>query len=178
VRAALVLLGLGALAPMIQGAAAAYLPARFVPDLSLLLVFAIGLHWGSALGGLVLAALLGFVADLLSGSLLGQHALLRMLAFGGARVAAQSLNLRGALPQATFVTGLTLANAAALAGLTAFFTGGSEYPLLAWRDLLPQSVANAVAGVAVAAATGRLLRLVSEDDGRRTLRLDPRGRLV
>lgn len=174
-KAFALLLGLGVLAPMLQSVAAAYVPARYVPDLSLLVVVGIGLHWRGAAGGLVLAALAGFAADLLSGALLGQHALLRMLAFGAARLGARSLDLRGVLPQAGFAAGLTAANAVALVALTAFFTGASDLPLLVRGDLAAQAAANAVCAAPVAGAIGWWIRLVSEGD-RRVVRLDPRGR--
>ena len=74
-RAAAVLL-IGSAALMLQGAVNAFVPVHLTPDLRFLLVVAVGLHWRSAAAGAVVAALLGFVADLLSGSLLGEQALL------------------------------------------------------------------------------------------------------
>lgn len=170
---------LGAFVPMLQGVAAYFLPARWVPDLGLLLVVALGLCWRTVGGGMALSCAIGFVADLLSGSLLGQHALLRMFAFGAARVGSQALNLRGPLPQAVFVAGLTVVNAGAFGALTAFFTPGPEMPWVVWRDVGPQALVNSIAAPIVAVLTAALVRTLSDDDaGRRLLRLEPRNRLA
>ncbi len=175
-KRALALLLLGALAPLAQGAAATLVPPRYVPDLSLLLVIALGVHWRSAPAGLLLALCLGFLADVFSGSLLGQHALLRVLAFAAARGASSHLNLRGVFPQATFVAGLTLANAAALGALTAFFVPGADGSWVVWRDLLPQACVNATAAPFVVAGTAGLIRLLGDEDTGRRVVLDPRRR--
>ena len=173
------LLLVGAFVPMFQGVAAYFVPARWVPDFGLLLVVALGLCWRTVGGGMALSCALGFVTDLLSGSLLGMHALLRMFAFASARVGSQALNLRGALPQAVFVAGLTVVNAGAFGALTAFFTPGPEVPWVVWRDVGPQMLVNALAAPVVAALTAVLVRSLSDDDAsRRLLRLEPRNRLA
>jgi rod shape-determining protein MreD len=175
VKPLLAVLGLGIAAPMIQGGAGKLLPASLCPDLGLLLVVAIGLSWRSTAGGLLLASGLGFVTDLLSGSLLGQHALLRVFAYGAARIGARQLNLRGALPQAMFVACLTVANALVLLALTAFFAPGSAV----WvppSELLTQAAVNALLAPPVAAGVAALIgRLGDEEGGRRLLRLEPRN---
>lgn len=175
-RVAAALFAGGALLTLFQGAAAAFVPARFVPDLAFLWVLALGLCWRSAGGGLSIAAALGFLADLLSNSLFGQHALLRLVAFGAARVGSRSLNLRGPLPQAVFAGALTVVNAAAFGALTAFFTPGSDVPWLVWRDLGPQIPINALFAPIVAAAAARVVRMVGDDDSGRRLVLEPRNR--
>ena len=126
VKRVLGLLGLGAVALTLQGAVASFLPARFCPDLGFLLVVALGLCWRSAVGGVCVAGAIGYTTDLLSGSLLGQHALLRLAAYAVARFGNRHLNLRGALPQAVFVAVLTCANAFAMALLTSFFSPGTR----------------------------------------------------
>ena len=75
---------LGVLALVIQSALATFVPPPYCPDLGLLVVIAIGLRWRGLTVGLLLAALLGFAADIMSGTLMGQHALLRMVAFASA----------------------------------------------------------------------------------------------
>lgn len=175
-RRALALLALGLLLTMAQGVAATVLPARWCPDLGLLLAVAIGLCWRSAVGGIVVASAIGYVADLLSGTLLGQHALLRVLAFGVARAGSGHLNLRGALPQAAFVALLTLGNAAALAATTAFFIPTAGLVLAAPGALAAHAFANAVCAPLVTGLTARLVALLgSEEGGRRMLRLEPRS---
>jgi rod shape-determining protein MreD len=179
VKRVLGLLGLGAVALTLQGAVASFLPARFCPDLGFLLVVALGLCWRSAVGGICVAGAIGYTSDLLSGSLLGQHALLRLAAYGVARFGNRHLNLRGALPQAIFVAVLTCANAFGMALLTSFFSPGTGVGMVAIRDLLPQAVANALFAPLVASGTARILaRLGDEDGGQRVLPLAPRGRIA
>ena len=173
------LLGLGAVALTLQGAVASFLPPRFCPDLGFLLVVALGLCWRSAVGGVCVAGAIGYTTDLLSGSLLGQHALLRLAAYAVARFGNRHLNLRGALPQMVFVAVLTCANAFAMALLTSFFSPGTGVGMVAVRELLPQAVANALFAPPVALATARAVaRLGDEDGGQRVLPLARRGRVA
>ena len=173
------LLGLGAVALTLQGAVAAFLPARFCPDLAFLLVVCLGLCWRSAVGGVCVAGAIGYTSDLLSGSLLGQHALLRLAAYAVARFGNRHLNLRGVLPQMIFVAVLTCANAFAMALLTSFFSPGTGVGMAAVRELLPQAVANSLFAPLVASGTARIIaRLGDEDGGQRVLPLAPRGRIA
>jgi rod shape-determining protein MreD len=162
---------------MVQGAANTLVPARFTPDVGFLIVIALGLHWRSTAGGLVLSAVLGFVADLLSGSLLGENALLRLLAFGSARVASRHLNLRGSLPQAVFVLFFTAVNVVGIGLLDTFFTSGGGFEVAMLRDLVPHASVNAlfaplISRVVEAVAT----TLGDEEGGRRLLNPEPRSR--
>ncbi len=173
------LLGLGAVALTLQGAVATFIPPRFCPDLGLLLVVALGLCWRSPVGGVCVTAAIGFASDLLSGSLLGQHALMRLAAYAMARVGSRHLNLRGPLPQAIFVAGVTAANAIALSLLTSFFSPGSGAGIVAFRDLLPHALVNAAFAPFVAFITERaVVRLGDEDGGQRLLPLGSRGRVA
>jgi rod shape-determining protein MreD len=175
VREPLALLVLGTLALMLQGAAALWLPARFVPDLGLLLVVAIAVGLRSTAVGLVLALLLGYATDLLSGSLLGQHALLRLLAYGAARSGSARLNLRGPLPQMLFVALLSAGYAAGLFALAAFFTPGLGAPLGRLGELLPHALVTALAAPLLIAGVARLLAWVGEEEGpQRLLPYQPR----
>jgi rod shape-determining protein MreD len=172
----LVLLVVGATALMVQGAVALVLPARFVPDFGFLLVVAIALCVRSAASGVVLAALLGYATDLLSGSLLGQHALLRMGAYGAARFGSARLNLRGPLPQALFVALLSVAHAGVLWGLVAFFAPGIGSPLVTLRELLPHALLNALAAPLVSQGIAALLARLGDDEAaQRPMRLEPRS---
>jgi cell shape-determining protein MreD len=92
----------GLLTLLLQGALAMIIPPPWCPDLLLLAVISIGLRWWGLARGLVLAYLLGFAADILSGSLVGSHALLGMLAFMSAVLAGRQLNLKGTLSLAVF----------------------------------------------------------------------------
>lgn len=162
---------------MVQGAANTFVPARFTPDVGFLIVIALGLHWRSTAGGLALSAVLGFVADLLSGSLLGEHALLRLLAFGSARFASRHLNLRGSLPQAVFVLFFTAVNLVGIGLLDTFFRSGGGFEVAMLRDLVPHASVNAlfaplISRVVEAVAT----TLGDEEGGRRLLNPEPRSR--
>ena len=176
-KRALLILLIGIAAPVFLGAINTLVPARFIPDLGFLVVIALGLHWRSTAGGLVLAATLGFATDLLSGSLLGQQALLRLLAFGAARFASGHLNLRGAVPQSLFVLAFTAINALGIALLNVFFNAGGGFDLVMLRDLLPHALVNALVAFPVSRLVESLATAFGDDEGaRRALRLAPRGR--
>lgn len=166
------LLGVGLAALVVQGAAALVLPYPFCPDLGLLVVIAIGLYWEPLPSGFALAALLGYSTDVLSGSLLGQHAMLRLVCFAAARLASRQLNLRGALPFAVFAGGLTIAYAAALEAQLAFFTGAPTEVGAFGRTLL-HAVVNAFFAPIVAAVVEQVCSWGGDDDrARRPVRFD------
>jgi cell shape-determining protein MreD len=173
VRRALAIVVLGLLAPMVQGALSAFVPTGWFPDAGLLLVMALGLAWPGAIAGALLATWVGFVSDLLSGSLVGQHALLWLCAFGVARVVSSHVNLYGAPPQMVLAAGLTTGAALAMSALTAFFSPDSV-PGLASGQLLRQIAVNALAGPMVISAVAALIARLDEESGRRVLRLEPR----
>ncbi len=174
-KPALVVFALGALATLLQAVAATFVAPRYLPDLGFLCVLALGLCWRSAAAGLVLAALLGYLTDLLSGALLGQHALVRLLVFSAARLASRHLNLRSALPLAVFTAAATLANAAAIGGLTAFFSMGVGFDRAMAADLAPHALANALFAVPVVHLTQWIGNRVGDvEGGRRILRLETR----
>lgn len=168
------LLVLGLLALFAQGVAAAAVSPRALPDLGLLLVVAAAIGLRSASAGVLFAALLGYASDCLSGSLLGQHMLLSVAAYGAARIGATQLNLRGPLPQATFVFFLAAAHAAGLWLLVVFVNGSLGPPGIALGDLLIHSLVTGLAAPIVVEGLVRLLARLGEDDGQRPLRLEPR----
>lgn len=165
----LALLALGIAALVVQSVAALWLPARFVPDLGLLVVVAIALCLRNAVAGIVLAAVLGYVTDVLSGSLLGQQTLLRMGAYGAARVASAHLNMRGALPQALFVAGLSMVYAASLWGLAAFFAPGDGGLRISAGQLLPHVLITGLAAPPVTRLVAALLAWLGDDEGAQRL---------
>jgi cell shape-determining protein MreD len=172
-RVAAVLL-LGALAPMIQGVVGSFIPSRFCPDLSMLWVIGLGLYWHSAGGGAAISTCLGFVFDLLSGALFGQHALLRLLAFGVARVCSRQLNLRGTIPLMTFVVVFSVANAIGSSLLTAFFASGHGVDVTTLKHLIPHAIVNALFAVPVIRLVGGLSTWL-DDSARQLLILQPRN---
>lgn len=123
---------IGALLMVMQGALAMWLPPPFCPDLGLLVVICLGLGWPTLTTGLLLVGLLGFGADLLSNSLMGQQALLRIFAFLGAYVASRQFNLQGALPLMVFTAGLSFVYGVALQGLSFFFIGAVSVQGMGW----------------------------------------------
>ncbi len=169
---ALVLIGLVAL--FAQGVAALFVAPTWIPNLGLLLVVAGAIGLRSPASGVLVSGLLGYATDCLSGSLLGQHMLLSLGAFGAARVAATQLNLCGPIPQATFVAFLAGAHAGALWALSAFFGGSLGPPLLSFSELLTHALVSALAAPLVIELVVRTLAHLSGDDGQRTLRLEPR----
>ena len=175
-RCALALLFLGGLLTMAQGVSGLFLPPHWCPDLGLLLVVAMALSWRSSGGGILIAVVLGYVADMHSGTLFGQHALLHALAYGAARAGSGQLNLRGALPQAGFVAFLTAVHAVVLAASTAFFAPGIAFAFPAPGALAAHAAVNAVCAPLVTGVVGWLVGLLSPDEaGRRLLRLEPRS---
>ena len=166
------LLGIGIGALVLQGALATVLSPPWCPDLALLVLVGIGLRWQGLAGGLFLAALLGYATDLLSGSLLGQHALLYLFALVGTVVATRQLNLHGPLPLAFFAMGLTVLYGLAMLALTGFFVGGVELRL-GWlgSQLVHAAITGAVAPM-MSALVGRAWRWADDEPGHRSLGLD------
>jgi rod shape-determining protein MreD len=176
-RWGLLLFVLGWMALVVQGAVSTFLPPPYCPDLGLLVVIAIGLSWERAASGLVLAFALGLTADMMSGSLIGQHALLRLAAYTAARLASRQLNLRGALPLAVFAGALSIVDAFAVLALTTFFTGSGSVGLGWIVDALQHGLVNAALAPSVSVLVERAGVWAGADDGsRRPLRLEPRGR--
>jgi rod shape-determining protein MreD len=162
--------------PMLQGALAPFLPAAFRPDLALLVVFALSLSWRNTASGLVLAAVCGFIVDLFSGALLGQHALLSVLVFVGARGLSVRVSMIGALPQMICAAALTAVHAIGMVGLTTFFTPGADFSLLRMAIILPRVAANAITAPAVSwAVSGLVAWIIGEDVGRRPLQIATRS---
>jgi rod shape-determining protein MreD len=160
--------------PMLQGALGPYLPRAFRPDLALLVLLGLSLCWRNSLTGLVLVSACGFVVDLFSGGLLGQHALLGVLVFGAARALSLHVNLIGTPAQMLFVALLTAAHALGLAALASFFTPDAPV-LLGLGELLPRALANAILAPLVTAGVAALVAWMGgEEGGRRPLRLEPR----
>jgi rod shape-determining protein MreD len=168
------LAGLAFAALVIQAAAARVLPAPWCPDLGLLVVVGLGLGMRSAATGVALSALIGYLSDLLSGSLLGQHMLLRMAAFAAARIGSRQLNLRGKAPLAIFTAGLSAGYALALWALVAFFARGADPPLPGIHDFVAQAVVNGLLGPLVAPAVAWMSLALGDEEGARLMRLEPR----
>lgn len=172
-KQALALLLAGLLALVVQSGIVRVVPHPLCPDLGLLVVVAIGLYWEPLPSGFALAAVLGYASDVLSGSLLGQHGLLRLLSFSASRLGGRQLNLRGVVPLAVFVAALTLAYALALHVLQAFFSGTSVSWMSSLGRATVHALVNGLAAPVVAAGIASLCSWTGDDEGgRRGFRLD------
>jgi rod shape-determining protein MreD len=173
-RRELVLAGLALLALIVQASMGRVLAPQWCPDLGLLVVVGFGLSLRSAASGVALAALVGYLSDLLSGSLLGQHMLLRMAAFGAARVGSRRLNLRGPVPLAIFAAALSAAHGLALWALVTFFASGVAPSWPPVGDFLAQALVNGLLAPLVAAVVAWVCQALGDEDGAKLMRLEPR----
>lgn len=171
------LLALGGAVLLAQGTLAAFAPGFWLPDLVFL--YAVGL--AIAVGGveaLVLAAALGYAADLFSGALLGQHALLLVLVCGATRIASLQLHLARSVPRVAFVAGLTVLYVLGHAALARLFVGASGLDWSFARQLAIQTGLNALLAPLVVAGVARVSGWLAPDDEgfRRGLAVEPRSR--
>jgi cell shape-determining protein MreD len=168
----------GLLTLLLQGALAMIIPPPWCPDLLLLAVISIGLRWWGLARGLVLAYLLGFAADILSGSLVGSHALLGMLAFMSAVLAGRQLNLKGTLSLAVFGWAVSFFYGLALYAISSVFLGGMELSL---RWLVENFVHASVNGLLTPLAFEIFSRLAvwagADDSSERALYIETAGRV-
>jgi hypothetical protein len=114
----LVVLLLAAVALWLTGAAAGWLPRGLLPDPSLLLAIALGLHLPGT-RGLVAAWCIGWQADFLSGGPLGLFAFCDLLAWTATRLGERQLALARPVALIPFAAALTLGQVALLAFLDA-----------------------------------------------------------
>ena len=170
-RPALWIVALGLLGLALEAAAAHLLPRQFVPDLALLVPVAAALCLGPA-EGLILAAGIGLAADMLSGTLLGQQAMLRMFEFGITRVVSGQLDLRRPLPLLVYAAVLSLLDALAMAGLSRLFLGPIPFGLRELGPVLIRACTNALGAPLVAEACASLVERASEQEARREMRLE------
>lgn len=148
-KSTLAVLALGLAALMIQGGLARALPPPWCPDLAWLVVVGIGLRWPGFVSGFILSALLGFAMDAVSGSLVGQHALLRLVSYLVAAIAARQLDLSGGIPTALLTFTLSLGYGFGVVTTRAIFLGSGLRSTLGSGMV---SEAIGVEGVAVAVA--------------------------
>jgi len=174
VKRSLAILAIAFFALVLQGSAARVLPPAVCPDFGLLLSVALGISLRNTAAGVGLAAGIGYLSDLLSGSLLGQHMLLRMAAFAAARVGSRKLNLRGAAPLAIFAASLSVADAYGLFALVLFFAGAQAPPPPLPLEVAVQAVVTGVLAPFVSAGVRRLSHSLGDEEGARLMRLEPR----
>lgn len=172
-RPALAVALLGLLAVALQGALADLLPRSLVPELGLLATLAAALLLGPA-SGMLVAFAVGLAADTLSGALLGQNALLHLVAFAVTGAVGKSLDLGRLLPLVVFAWALVAGHVLASLGISWLFLG--PLPVL-WQDVSTLAPRVLVSGGLAPFTTGlarRLLRRLDERADRRAMRLDTR----
>ncbi len=164
--AAVLTLGLTAL--MVQVALGRLLPPPWCPDLSWLVVVGVGLRWPSFVSGLCVAAVLGHAMDLLSGSLMGQHALLRILTYLAAALASRQLDLSGGLPVGFFVFVMTIVYGGLTLLMLTTFVGAPWPGVGAIGTSLAHGFVNVLASSVMIRIVERILiRYSDEEVGRR-----------
>jgi hypothetical protein len=173
----LALLALGWLAVLVQGGLSHLVPAYAVPDLSLLLTLAAALVLGAA-PGLIVAAAVGLGADMVSGTLLGQLACLRLLELVVTRGIAGQLDLRRGLPLAVFAFALVWIDGLGQAGLSWLFLGA--FPLQPGElvTLGIRAALTAPFAPLVGALVRRICEGLDESEARREMRLDTRRAVI
>lgn len=171
-KPALSFFALGLFALILRGALSAVLPPALRPDLALVVVVGLGLHLPGATG-LLLAALLGYTTDVLTGALLGHHAVVFVAAFVVTRLAGAQLDLRRGLPTIVLVAALSATCGLLTVGLARLFTGAAPWPELA--RLIGQAGLDAVFAPLLLPLMAAIAQRFSEDD-RRAVQLAPRRR--
>jgi len=168
--AALALLGAAAL--VMGGVLSGVLPVGWCPDLALVVVVGLGLRRPGP-SGLLLAAGLGCLADVLTGALLGQHALLFSLAFVVTRLAGFQLDLSRPLPVGFLVAGVSIVHGIGSVALSRFFAGAATWP--SPGRLAGQAAVDALVAPLVLPLLTLVVQALGEDD-RRAVPLAPRRR--
>ena len=167
-KSALIVFLAGIAALVFQGALARTLSPPWTPDFAWLVVVGIGLRWPTVLTGLLLATVLGYSMDLLSGSLMGQHALLRIATFLAAALAARQLDLSGGIPVGIFVFTMTLAYGFATVMMLSFFVGAPWPAISILGTALAHAFVNLVAAGPMIRLVERILERFSDEEvGRR-----------
>lgn len=175
-RVPLSVFGIGVVALALQGAAARHLPGALCPDLGLLVVIAAGLSLTPATG-LGISAILGWGADLLSGALLGQHALLRLAVFSVTRIVNRQLDLRRPLPLCICAAGLSAGSEVGVGGLSWLMGGAFPFTLPDARAIVIHALVTAVFALPVVRLVERVRgQLVEGGAPRRVLPLEARRR--
>ncbi|MFT5442449.1 MAG: rod shape-determining protein MreD [Myxococcota bacterium] len=165
------LIGLFALG--LQAGLATSIPRELCPDLGLLVVLAVGLHWDDATSGLLVSSALGFAADLLSAAVFGTHALLRVLVFTITAVVRSQVDLRGGAMLALFAAGVTLLYSLGVLFLSGLTAGSNEG--VSWSGLggmFPHALINGLFAPLVYALVSRACDRAEGEANRPGLEID------
>jgi rod shape-determining protein MreD len=140
---ALTLLALACALLVFQGAVSTVIPSYLCPDFALLFIVGLAFRLPSV-QGLWFAALLGYLADNLSGTLLGEHAILYTAIFLIMRVLDRQTDLSRGLSRSLAVGVLTLLQASGLIWMAYFFREQSLLPVALDGGLWMQALVNAI----------------------------------
>lgn len=165
----------GLVALGIQSGLSMVIPRQLCPDLGLLVVIAIGLHWRDVTSGLFIASVLGFTADMLSSSIFGGHALMRVLIYAATAISRQRMDLRSGVALALFAGGMTIFYALGLFVLMRFF--GADSNGFRWTGiggLFPHTFVNAVCAPLVSALVLRVCEWADGEASPRGLEIEAR----
>jgi len=156
------------------------IPPPWCPDLAWLVVIGVGLRWPGFLPGLLVVVPLGYAMDLLSGSLMGQHAFLRVLSYLVAAIASRQLDLTGGLPVSIFVFGMTIFYGLGIVATLSLFVGSEATSFGVLTSAVGHGVANVIAAGPMIAMVERIIARFSDEElGRRVeLPLTGRGRNI
>jgi rod shape-determining protein MreD len=153
---------------LLVGAAAAWVPRGWLPDVALLVAVAAGLRMGGTTGAITASAA-GWTADALSGGPAGTHAFLDLLAWLVTRFAQGRVDLSRGMLLAPFTAALAAAH---VLGEWALGSLALAQPDVL-QVLVAQVVVNALAVVGVQRLLDAGFALLDDDEaGRPTLRLD------
>jgi rod shape-determining protein MreD len=170
------LFALGLAGLLAQGAGATLAPAYALPDFALLMAIAVAVVAGGP-QGLLVAALVGYAADLLSRSLLGQHAALAAMAYAVTLVVTLQLDLLRPTARLAFVALLSLAWDLGHVGISRLFSGSAGLDAEFARAAAIHAAVNALASLVVLGLVRSVAaRLAGDDEApRRALRVAARG---
>lgn len=167
-KSTLAVLALGLLALAVQGALARAIAPPWCPDLAWLVVFAVGLRWPGFLSGFLISALLGFAMDAVSGSLVGQHAVLRVFSYLAAAVASRQLDLSGGIPIALTTLALSVAYGFGVVATRAVFLGPEPIGVEIFALAVAQGVVNMLCALPIVGLVERIVsRFADEELARR-----------
>jgi len=168
VKSLLAVLLLGFAALVVQGALARTIPPPWCPDLAWLVVIGLGLRGPRVLSGVFVAVPLGYAMDLLSGSLMGQHAFMRLISYLVAAVGSRQLDLSGGLPVSIFVFGMTVLYGLGIVATLSFFVGSDAIGFDVVTSALGHAVANVIAaGPMIGLVEHALARFSDEEAAQR-----------
>src|SRR5262245_23793908 len=100
--------------------------------------------------------------------------LLRMVAFGAARIGSRRFNLRGPVPLVLFSAGLSVANGLGTWALAAFFAPGQAPPIPPAGDFAAQALLAGLFAPFVVSVVTRICQALGDEEGARLMRLEPR----